>query len=43
MLKEVEIASGKSHNYKYWEDLGIAKAYRGGNQIDHPVLLISKG
>lgn len=43
MLKEMEVASGKSWNYQHWDDLGIAKAYRGGKQIDHPVLLISKG
>jgi len=43
MLKEMEVASGKSYNYQHWEDLGVAKAYRGGKQIDHPVLLISKG
>jgi len=43
MLRELEVASGKSFNYQHWEDLGIAKAYRGGKQIDHPVLLISKG
>ena len=43
MLKEMEVASGKSFNYQHWEDLGIAKAYRGGRQVDHPVLLISKG
>ena len=43
MLKEMEVASGKSFNYQHWDDLGIAKAYRGGKQIDHPVLLISKG
>jgi hypothetical protein len=43
MLKEMEVASGKSFNYQHWDDLGIAKAYRGGRQIDHPVLLISKG
>jgi hypothetical protein len=43
MLKEMEVASGKSFNYQHWEDLGVAKAYRGGRQVDHPVLLISKG
>ena len=43
MLREMEVASGKSYNYQHWDDLGIAKAYRGGKQIDHPVLLISKG
>jgi hypothetical protein len=43
MLKEMEVASGKSFNYQHWDDLGVAKAYRGGKQIDHPVLLISKG
>jgi hypothetical protein len=43
MLREMEVASGKSFNYQHWEDLGVAKAYRGGRQIDHPVLLISKG
>jgi len=43
MLRELEVASGKSFNYQHWEDLGVAKAYRGGKQIDHPVLLISKG
>jgi hypothetical protein len=43
MLREMEVASGKSFNYQHWDDLGIAKAYRGGRQIDHPVLLISKG
>jgi hypothetical protein len=43
MLREMEVASGKSYNYQHWEDLGIAKAYRGGKQIDHSVLLISKG
>jgi len=43
MLRELEVASGKSYNYQHWEDLGVAKAYRGGKQIDHPVLLISKG
>lgn len=43
MLKEMEVASGKSFNYQHWEDLGIAKAYRGGRGIDLPVLLISKG
>ena len=43
MLREMEVASGKSYNYQHWDDLGIAKAYRGGKQIDHSVLLISKG
>ena len=43
MLKEMEVASGKSFNYQHWEDLGIAKAYRGGRGMDLPVLLISKG
>lgn len=43
MLREMEVASGKSYNYQHWDDLGIAKAYRGSKQIDHSVLLISKG
>ena len=43
MLKEMEVASGKSFNYQHWEDLGIAKAYRGARGMDLPVLLISKG